>query len=99
MRFSSFCAHGKEIWGLIKNEGVVVVDKALASGFPTLKSAIEAGKLDEIGAALMQKKIDLPLEQANYLPVITNPDKILCVGLNFHDHRLEGGHSEVSHPT
>ena len=46
MRFSSFCAHGKETWGLIKNEGVVVVDKALASGFPTLKSAIEAGKLD-----------------------------------------------------
>ena len=99
MRFSSFFAHGKETWGLIKNEGVVVVDKVLASGFPTLKSAIEAGKLDEIGATLMQKKIDLPLEEANYLPVITNPDKILCVGLNYHDHRLEGGHSEVSHPT
>ena len=99
MRFSSFFAHGKETWGLMKNEGVVVVDGALASGFPSLKSAIEAGKLDEIGAALMQKKIELPLEQVSYLPVITNPDKILCVGLNYHDHRLEGGHDEVGHPT
>ena len=34
-----------------------------------------------------------------WLPVIPNPDKILCVGLNYETHRKETGRSEVENPT
>ena len=40
MRFGSFTAHGKETWGLMKDEGAVLVDADTASSFPNLKSAI-----------------------------------------------------------
>ena len=99
MRFVSFIAHGKETWGLMKDDGAVVVDAGTALSFPNLKSAIANNCLEKIGAELTVKPIDIPLEDINYLPVIGNPDKILCVGLNYHDHRLEGGHEEVGEPT
>ena len=99
MRFGSFAAHGKETWGLMKEEGAVLVDAGTASSFPNLKSAIANNCLEKIGAELRKKIIDIPVEDISYLPVISNPDKILCVGLNYHDHRLEGGHGEVGEPT
>ena len=34
-----------------------------------------------------------------YLPVITNPDKILCVGINYKAHQEETGRDPTSHPT
>lgn len=33
------------------------------------------------------------------MPVIPNPDKILCVGLNYEMHRKETGRAEVKYPT
>ena len=99
MRFGSFTTHGKETWGLMKDEGAVLVDADTASSFPNLKSAITNNCLEKIGTELREKTIDIPVEDISYLPVIGNPDKILCVGLNYHDHRLEGGHGEVGEPT
>ena len=31
--------------------------------------------------------------------MIPNPDKILCIGLNYENHRKETGRTEVEHPT
>ena len=41
----------------------------------------------------------VPLAEVEWLPVIPNPDKILCIGLNYETHRKETGRSEVEHPT
>ena len=40
-----------------------------------------------------------PLADIEWLPVIPNPDKILCVGLNYEMHRKETGRAEVDNPT
>jgi 2-keto-4-pentenoate hydratase/2-oxohepta-3-ene-1,7-dioic acid hydratase in catechol pathway len=40
-----------------------------------------------------------PLASIIWLPVIPNPDKILCIGLNYETHRVETGRSEVENPT
>ena len=39
-----------------------------------------------------------PLAAVDLLPVIPNPEKILCVGLNYESHRLETGMPEMEHP-
>ena len=39
-----------------------------------------------------------PLAAVDLLPVIPNPEKILCVGLNYESHRLETGMPEMAHP-
>ncbi|WP_306343085.1 fumarylacetoacetate hydrolase family protein, partial [Escherichia coli] len=40
-----------------------------------------------------------PTSKVIWQPVIPNPDKILCVGLNYETHRKETGRAEVEHPT
>jgi 2-keto-4-pentenoate hydratase/2-oxohepta-3-ene-1,7-dioic acid hydratase in catechol pathway len=99
MRFASFEIDGKPSWGLVRECGLVGLDAAMAARYPTLKSAIAADALAEVAGSLAGKPADATVADAKYLPLIGDPDKILCVGLNYHDHRKEGGHGEVEHPT
>jgi acylpyruvate hydrolase len=39
------------------------------------------------------------VEGLDYAPLITNPDKIVCVGLNYRNHILEMGRELPEHPT
>lgn len=41
----------------------------------------------------------IPLTAIDYLPVIPEPSKILCAGLNYEDHRLESNRAPTEHPT
>jgi len=41
----------------------------------------------------------IPLGRLDLAPVVTNPGKVLCVGLNYRPHILEMGHDEPAHPT
>ena len=40
-----------------------------------------------------------PVEGLDYAPVVPNPDKIICVGLNYRAHILEMGRELPEHPT
>lgn len=98
MKFAS-CEHdGRATWGLVTEGGIVPVDAATAGRLPTLFDAIAAGALGEVGAALQGGKpvvdADGPLP-----PLIADPGKILCIGLNYEMHRQETGRAESAQPT
>ena len=94
MKFVSFEIDNAASWGLV--EGDSVVD--LGSRYPDLKSAIAAGALAELAKSAAGAKRH-PLSKIKFLPVIPNPDKILCIGLNYENHRKETGRTEVENPT
>jgi 2-keto-4-pentenoate hydratase/2-oxohepta-3-ene-1,7-dioic acid hydratase in catechol pathway len=98
MKFASFKFNGAASWGLIDGAEAVDLGAALRDRFPDLKSAIAAGALTEAAAA-SAKAARYPLKNISWLPVIPNPDKILCIGLNYETHRKETGRSEVENPT
>jgi 2-keto-4-pentenoate hydratase/2-oxohepta-3-ene-1,7-dioic acid hydratase in catechol pathway len=98
MKFASFKVNGTQSWGLIDGEQAVDLGALLRDRFPDLKSAITAGTLTEL-ASLVGKAPRYPVADITWLPVIPNPDKILCIGLNYENHRLETGRSEVENPT
>ena len=98
MKFASFKINGAASWGLIDGAEAVDLGAALRGRFPDLKSAIAAGALMEAAAA-SAKAARHPLKDITWLPVIPNPDKILCIGLNYETHRKETGRSEVENPT
>lgn len=99
MRFASFKLNGEATWGLATGQGLHAVDAEIRSRFPSLKGAIAAEALSEVGTALASTQPSLTIDAAEFLPVIPDPEKILCVGLNYEAHRLEGGHPELEHPT
>jgi 2-keto-4-pentenoate hydratase/2-oxohepta-3-ene-1,7-dioic acid hydratase in catechol pathway len=98
MKFASFKVNGATSWGLIDGNEAVDLGAVLRDRFPDLKSAIAAGALAEAASAA-GKAARHPLDGITWLPVIPNPDKILCIGLNYENHRKETGRTEVENPT
>ena len=41
----------------------------------------------------------LPLTSVQLLPCIPRPSKIICLGVNYHDHAAEGGNTVADYPT
>lgn len=90
MRFISFQTEQGASWG--RAEGDRVID--LGAVAPDLKSAIAGDLLggDLTGPHLSRDAVKL-------LPIIPNPGKILCVGHNYEDHRVETGRDPTQHPS
>lgn len=93
MKFASFTAQGRAAWGLV--QGDMVAD--LSSVFPDLKSALAADGL-AFAASKAEAAPKLALSAITYLPVLPNPDKIFCIGLNYADHVKETGRSDSEYP-
>ncbi len=98
MKLATFRINGAATWGLIEGDEAVDVGAVLRGRLPDLKSAIAAGALAGLDSQAAQAQ-RYPLTAIEWLPVIPNPDKILCVGLNYENHRKETGRAEVEHPT
>jgi 2-keto-4-pentenoate hydratase/2-oxohepta-3-ene-1,7-dioic acid hydratase in catechol pathway len=98
MKFASFKIGNTASWGLVEGDDIADLGALLGERYPDLKSAIAAGALAEAAAAASKARRHA-LKDIAWLPVIPNPDKILCIGLNYEMHRKETGRSEVENPT
>jgi 2-keto-4-pentenoate hydratase/2-oxohepta-3-ene-1,7-dioic acid hydratase in catechol pathway len=97
MRLMSFQAGGTTSFGAVNGDGVVDLKKALGGRHDDLRSLIAAGALDEAAKAA-GGAADHGLDDVTHLPVIPNPAKIVCVGLNYEDHRIETGREPTGFP-
>ena len=77
-------------YGIVTDKGFVDLGPRLGSRYPDLKSLIAARALGE-AQKFAGEKPDDSLAELKWLPVIPNPGKILCVGLNYRDHAEETG--------
>ena len=99
MRFVSFEYQGKASYGLWKNEkNWLQVPAAFSALYPDLKSVIAAGQLEALEAAIVQSGAPVKASDARILPVIANPGKVFCVGLNYKTHVAEMKRADSEHP-
>ncbi len=59
----------------------------------------DVGALLRSGADLTRGGRSVPLAGATFAPVVTHPEKIICVGVNYADHIAEMGHEPPTAPT
>lgn len=97
MRLASFKIGSNSTWGLIEGDDALDIGSVVKDRYPDLKSAIAADALAAVADAARDAK-RYPTAAIHWLPVIPNPDKILCIGLNYETHRKETGRSEVENP-
>jgi 2-keto-4-pentenoate hydratase/2-oxohepta-3-ene-1,7-dioic acid hydratase in catechol pathway len=97
MRWLSFESAGQASFGYLTSDGEGIVDVGRRTGLADLKTAIAEGLLDQ--GASQGDEADVALADITYLPTITNPDKILCVGLNYKAHQEETGRGGEGVPT
>lgn len=95
MKFCSFTTDGRASWGLVTDDGIV--DLGRRGLAPTLRDFLAQGDLGP-ARALLNEKADHAFDAVEQAPVIPNPDKIICVGLNYHAHVEETGREETPNP-
>ena len=99
MRFVSFEYQGKASYGLWKDDNNwQQVPADFGAQYPDLKSVIAANQLDALEAAATQSGAPIKASDARLLPVIGNPSKVFCVGLNDNTHVAEMKRADSEYP-
>ncbi|MBP7775619.1 MAG: fumarylacetoacetate hydrolase family protein [Acidobacteria bacterium] len=91
MKFVSFRAHGRETFGVVREDRVVELG---AGGAMPARSLNELLALDDFAEMVRRVWHGLPehgLDAIDYLPPIPRPGKILCVGVNYAERHEEYG--------
>jgi len=90
MRFISYTHNEIAAWGFVDGDQVIDqtayaadMKSALGKGLPT--TPVEGARL--------------PTADVTLLPVVPNPDKVLCVGHNYEAHRVETGRDMTKFPS
>ena len=97
MKLASYMADGKACFGVVTGDGVVTLNQRL--GYASLRDALTAGGLAEIRKAADAAKPDHKRADIKWLPVIPNPEKILCAGINYRSHAAETGRELPKQPS
>jgi 2-keto-4-pentenoate hydratase/2-oxohepta-3-ene-1,7-dioic acid hydratase in catechol pathway len=97
MKLLSFAADGKELFGAVKGDGVVTLNDRI--GQPNLRAALAAGAMDAMRKAAQEAKPDRKLADVTFRPVIPQPNKILCAGVNYRAHAAEAGRELPKQPS
>jgi 2-keto-4-pentenoate hydratase/2-oxohepta-3-ene-1,7-dioic acid hydratase in catechol pathway len=97
MKLASYRLDGEDTFGAVVGDDVVTLGGG-KSRWRTLRDALAANALGELKTAIAGKAPDHKLAQITFLPVIPNPEKILCVGINYRDHAAETGRDTMSNP-
>ena len=97
--------------GAISGDGIVDIWDAIGSAYSAdrsgllqaapggIRAALEAVGGGEIEAAVGGEPAAVALGDARLLPPVTDPQKIICVGLNYRAHAAEAGLDPPSMPT
>lgn len=95
VKLLSFKSGNEVRLGIKVERGIVDVKKAAASGGlavpTTMEEAIAAGRegLARLAELVEGEGETIPEEEVVFAPCVANPEKILCVGLNYLDHARE----------
>ncbi len=104
MKFINFQSDHQIHLGIQTDQGIIDVEKAAKAYSLEVPSTIE-GVIDggeEVLSKLMelagQAKPNVSKEGLVYAPVVTKPEKIICVGLNYVDHAKESNMDIPTYP-
>ena len=99
MKLVSFSRLGKARFGAVVNDGVIDLTGKLDPDVNTIKELISLHMEDQAEEFIAGKNKDLSFSDIIFLPVIPDPEKIMCVGLNYVEHKKETGRPDVDNPT
>ena len=99
MKLLSFEHAGQTRFGIVQGDGVIDLVKAMGGRYPSLRALLAAQALAEVRGAIAGRSPDVALSEIRFLPVITDPGKIWCCGLNYVEHVRETQREVTEQPT
>lgn len=99
MKLASYSVADTETYGLLSADGARLIDLgARYPGVDSLRGLISRPGWQDGLAAFAGEAGDHALEEVRFLPVIANPDKIFCIGINYANHVRETGREMPEKP-
>jgi len=93
MKLVSYVHNGKPGFGIVKDKGIIALGPR--TNQPSLKHVL--ANTDAL-RAYANDKPDLSLDEVTFAPVVPDPAKILCVGINYAKHLAESGREKPKQP-
>lgn len=98
MKIASFVYQNRSTYGIVKGDHVIDLESLKSHLGADLKEAIARNRLSELGADALKDLPRLALSEITFLPVIANPGKVLCIGINYATHVRETGRDMPTYP-
>src|ERR1700758_1495316 len=98
MKLASYSTASGSGYGVVAGDGIVALSTRLGDKAPTLRDLLAKDLVGEAARLAQGAKPDFALSAIAYEPVIPNPGKIICVGLNYRDHVAETGRTVTEKP-
>jgi acylpyruvate hydrolase len=100
MKLTTFLSNGQARLGLVDGASVIDLHAAQPQVPADLRAALAAG-VDlpaAAKAAIASGAPRLPLASLAFAPLVPEPGKTICLGLNYFDHAKEGGREKPEYP-
>jgi len=99
MKFTTYLRHGAPRLAVVDNDQLIDLNDALPHVPDDLRKALQAGvDLNEAARQALAHGARQPLAAATLAPLVPEPGKIVCLGLNYYDHAKEGGREKPDYP-
>lgn len=98
MKFASFIVQGRTTYGVVEADQVIDLESVKPTFGTDLKQAIAINRLGELTPAILAPLPRVALADVTFLPVIENPGKVLCIGINYATHVRETGREMPTYP-
>jgi len=99
MKFVSFSKEGANGFGTLLDDGIIDLTNKLKDGVDSLKGALAADLLSKASDYVTGRSADFAQSEVTPLPVIPDPAKIICIGVNYEKPWAETMRPEVEYPT
>src|SRR5262249_38386840 len=99
MKLASYTIGRKSSFGVVANDGIIDATRCLGGRFSSLRQALAADALDEIRRVTTSQAPDHKLSDVKFLPVVPDPQRIVCVGINYRSHAEETGRDVAPAPS
>jgi 2-keto-4-pentenoate hydratase/2-oxohepta-3-ene-1,7-dioic acid hydratase in catechol pathway len=89
VRLLSFRADGRERFGLVTDAGVLDLSERLGDELSSLDAVIGHGALEPVRELAESAKSDFNFDDIEFLPPLSRPGKIICIGVNYMNRNAE----------
>jgi 2-keto-4-pentenoate hydratase/2-oxohepta-3-ene-1,7-dioic acid hydratase in catechol pathway len=99
MKFTTYLRNGAPRLAVVDNDQLIDLNDAQPHVPDDLRKALQAGiDLNEPARQALAHGARQPLAGAALAPLVPEPGKIVCLGLNYYDHAKEGGREKPDYP-
>jgi 2-keto-4-pentenoate hydratase/2-oxohepta-3-ene-1,7-dioic acid hydratase in catechol pathway len=88
-RLATYSINGSTKYGAVLDGGIVDLSARFGKEFPTLREVIATGALTRLADDAARRAPDHAVDAITWQPPIPQPEKIICIGVNYPDRNAE----------